>query len=615
MVNPDELRHQHELAALQRSHVEIASQVSSTNDRMDGLEGSLREIRGMLKDALKLKKVAGDSEDEELQHSSFSRTAQPIFQGRRGTKVELASFDSEKVEEWVFEAREYFEWFDVPVDMRIRMISFHLTGAAYSWCKTSCYLLIGDEEMQEILKESVPAVVQTPDEANSVEVTIVQPEISFNAMVGQYQPTTFRLKGTYQWNAVMVLIDRGSSHNFVKTSVAEKLKFPIKQTNPLQVLVGNGDVIGCKASCENLPLVMQGYQFNINTFVLDLQGADIVLGVQWLMCLGFVTTHYRLLTMEFEVDGRQIKLQGDRLLQSEAISNRMLQKMMSAAAVDYLGHIVCVEGVKVDPSKIEAVQTWPRPSTLKQQRGFLGLTGYYRRFVAMYAQVAHPLTELLKKNNFHWGTEAEQAFHHLKSAMMQTPILALPDFSQQFTVETDASHRGIGAVLSQKGHLIAYFSKKLTIKMTLASAYIRELYAITQGVAKWRHYLLGRKFIIKTDHQGLRELLTQVVLTPDQQYYLAKLLGYEFEIEYRAGRLNQAADALSRHPVIQSQGSLKEANETCDKMQKLHKQFRDGKLSSDYTEIDGVMMYRGKVWVPDFGGLRELLLQELHASV
>lgn len=140
--------------------------------------------------------------------------------------------------------------------------------------------------------------------------------------------------------------------------------------------------------------------------------------------------------------------------------------------------------------------------------------------------LAFPLTELLKHQQFAWSELAQKAFEELKQRMVQTPVLALPDFSKIFFVETDAFGFGIGAVLSQESHPLAYFSKKLSQRLALASAYVRELYAITQAVMKWRHYLLGRPFIIQTDHRSLRELVRQVIQTPEQQFYLAKLMGF-----------------------------------------------------------------------------------------
>lgn len=122
-------------------------------------------------------------------------------------------------------------------------------------------------------------------------------------------------------------------------------------------------------------------------------------------------------------------------------------------------------------------------------RGFLGLTGYYRKFVAHYALVAAPLTDLLRKDNFHWTCDAAQAFEKLKTAMTSTPVLQLPDFSQDFVVETDASNIGIGGVLMQNGHPIAFFSKKMGPQFTGASAYSREMRAIIEAVTKWRQYL------------------------------------------------------------------------------------------------------------------------------
>nr|KYP41746.1 Retrovirus-related Pol polyprotein from transposon 297 family [Cajanus cajan] len=139
-------------------------------------------------------------------------------------------------------------------------------------------------------------------------------------------------------------------------------------------------------------------------------------------------------------------------------------------------------------------------------RGFLGLTGYYRKFIKGYASIDAPLSSLLQKDNFYWTEQITITFENLKAAITRAPVLALPDFSKLFTLETDASGMGIGIVLSQEQHPIAFFSKKLTPRMQRQSAYTREFYAITEAVAKFRHYLLGHRFVIKTDQRSLKSL-------------------------------------------------------------------------------------------------------------
>ena len=142
--------------------------------------------------------------------------------------------------------------------------------------------------------------------------------------------------------------------------------------------------------------------------------------------------------------------------------------------IAYLGHVISGKGVTADPEKIVAVKQWPQPKNITALRGFLGLTGYYRRFVESYGKIARPLTDLLKKEGFKWSEKALQAFARLKAAMTQLPVLILPDFTKPFVVETDASGVGIGAVLSQGDRPIAFISKAFSSKGRVKSVYERE---------------------------------------------------------------------------------------------------------------------------------------------
>ena len=148
----------------------------------------------------------------------------------------------------------------------------------------------------------------------------------------------------------------------------------------------------------------------------------------------------------------------------------------------------------MDSRKVSCIRDWAVPKNLKELRGFLGLTGYYRRFIKGYGVIAKPLTDLLKKGNTEWSPKAQQAFDNLKQVMISAPVLALPNFNILFVVESDASNEGIGAVLSQGGRPITYFSKGLSPRHQVLSVYEKEILAILAAVKKWHAYLMGRHF-------------------------------------------------------------------------------------------------------------------------
>ncbi|GJX09473.1 ty3-gypsy retrotransposon protein [Tanacetum coccineum] len=719
-------------------------------------------------------------------------------------------------------------------------------------CPGKFLLLMADDEND----------AEPENEPNSAEA-VESGDISIlNSLIGQGSPRSLQLWGSIGSGKVHVLIDNGSTHNFVRPDIVEQMQLPVQATKAFKVYIGSGESLLCENLCTQVMLSMQGLAVEVDLYVLPMKGPDVVLGIQWLQKLGKVTHDYAQQTMEFTLVNTTYTLKGDEslcmkrislhhmqaLLESDdvygvydlynvtkeaeevpttlpphrvidhqihllpntkpvnvrpyryphyqkgemeklvnemleqgiirfsqspfsspvllvkkkdgsyhfcvdyralnevtvkgkfpiptademfdelrgaviftkldlragyhqirvherdiykttfrthdghyeflvmpfgltnapstfqAIMNRLfspyLRKFVivffdeilvystsltahvkhlecvfsclqehqfyvkkskcafGASTLEYLGHIISGLGVEVDSKKVAAVRDWPVPTTPRQVRGFLGLTGYYRRFIRGYATTAAPLTNLLRKGGFKWGEPEMKAFEDLKLQLSTTPVLSLPDFEKTFIVETDVADEGIGAVLLQEGRPICYFSRRLGPRMRVAATYQKELFAIVEAVFKWRHYLLGRRFIIRTDHRSIKELMQQVIQTPIQHMYVRKLLGFDFSIEYKPGVHNQVADALSRlyedaepltasfmvmsQPLTEFIGELKTENRDLEELRVLHQQLDQGTAADGFRRQEGLIIFQDRYFIGEESKLKPLLLREHH---
>nr|GEW51077.1 reverse transcriptase [Tanacetum cinerariifolium] len=396
------------------------------------------------------------------------------------------------------------------------------------------------------------------------------------AYLGLKSPRAVRVTGHIQGQSVTILVDCGSTHNIILPRIASLLSTTPTQIRPFPVMVASGHFLECNSLISSTLLEINKTKFNVPMFIILVAGADVILGFSWLssldgviqpsqspysspvllvqkkdetwrFCVDYCALNAATIRDRFpiptvdklldELHGatifskinlragyHQIRVSPDDVHKTafrtidghyefrvmpfgltnapssfQAAMNDLFRKFLAKrskctfaeASIPFLGHIVSAQGVQADLEKIVAIQAWPTPSSFTHLRAFLGLT-------------------------------------------------------EPFDITTDASGVAISAVMSRKDKPISFFSKKHCDKLKGNSTYIRELYAITEAIKKWRHYLLGQKFWVFTDHHSLKHLLTQMVQTPEQHKWLTKLMSYDFELHYKPGKENKVADALSR---------------------------------------------------------------------
>jgi hypothetical protein len=224
----------------------------------------------------------------------------------------------------------------------------------------------------------------------------------------------------------------------------------------------------------------------------------------------------------------------------------------------FLGHIVSKDGVRTNPSLIQDVEQWPTPRNLKELQTFLGLTNYYSRFIKGYAEIARPLHNLTRKGViFQWNNDQICAFQALKKTLTSAPLLAYPLAEGKMILDTDASNCCIGAVLSQEQdgeeRIISYSSRRLGPAQERYCVTRRELLVVVAFCHQFKHYLLGRQFVLRTDHNCLAWLFRFKAPQGQLARWLEELGQFSFVIQHRAGKLHGNADALSQRE-----------EETCD---------------------------------------------------
>ncbi|GJZ49054.1 putative reverse transcriptase domain-containing protein, partial [Tanacetum coccineum] len=301
----------------------------------------------------------------------------------------------------------------------------------------------------------------------------------------------------------------------------------------------------------------------------------------------------------------------------------------------FLGHVIDSKGIHVDPAKIESIKDWASPKSPTEIRQFLGLAGYYRRFIEGFSKIAKSMTKLTQKNvKFDWGEKEETAFQLIKQKLCSAPILALPKGSENFIVYCDASHKGLGVVLMQNEKVIAYASRQLKIHEKNYTTHDLELGAVVFALKMWRHYLYGTKCTVFTDHKSLQHILDQKELNMRQRRWLELLSDYDCEIRYHPGKANVVADALSRkerikplrvRALVMTIGlnlpkQILEAQTEALKPENLTAEDVGGMLRQDLTKekleprADGTLCLNNRSWLPRYGDLRTLIMHESHKS-
>ncbi|CAD6265729.1 unnamed protein product [Miscanthus lutarioriparius] len=426
-------------------------------------------------------------------------------------------------------------------------------------------------ELMDIFRS--PMLVKCYDDS-SPETQIMM-HLSVAAAVGSASPKTFSLSGDIQGHPLSILVDSSSSHTFLNSALAQSLSGIKELQSPVQVQVANGAILQCTSFLPGARWFVQGCSFSTDLKLLRLSSYDMILGLDWLARFSLMQVHWA-------------------------------KKWIS---IPYEAEVYCLLAY----------------SELSQRTSFLSGA---RRLLSAFCS---PLWNHFKATDKSFEEACPvhyYAFQTLKAALCQAPVLALPNFAKPFSIETDASKSGVGAVLMQDGHPLAFFSKALGAKKRGLSTYEKEFMAILFAVQLWRPYLQFQEFVLLTDQKSLTQLTDQRLHTHWQQRVFSKLLGLQYRIVYRSGSDNRAADALSRHPsppvvcaavtsLVPSWVSAMIASYREDTFATtlLTKLAVDSEAIPHYSLQSDLLHYNGRVKIGDDPALHQQLIAQFHSSL